>query len=82
MANGIKFKMNFINKMLRSTTIDFKRKTFYLDFLFLFVCVWTLISSGSEVQYYLFKFIGSDSSTLYGSVFEDAIAGCLHLINI
>lgn len=66
--------MNFINKILRSTTIDFKRKTFYLDFLFLFVCVWTLISSGSEVQYYLFKFIGSDSSTLYGSVFEDAIA--------
>ncbi|HEI8945153.1 hypothetical protein [Citrobacter freundii] len=66
--------MNFINKIFRSTTVDFKRKTFYLDFLFLFVCVWTLISSGSEVQYYLFKFIGSDSSTLYGSVFEDAIA--------
>lgn len=57
MANGIKFKMNFINKMLRSTTIDFKRKTFYLDFLFLFVCVWTLISSGSEVQYYLLNLL-------------------------
>lgn len=66
--------MNIINNLFSTAPVDLKRKTFYCDFLFLFVCVWTLISSGSEVQYYLFKFINSDSSTLYGSVFEDAIA--------
>lgn len=66
--------MKIINALFSTVTVDLKRKTFYLDLLFLFVCVWTLIASGSEAQYYLFKFINSDSSTLYGSVFEDAIA--------
>ncbi|EPO1083727.1 hypothetical protein [Cronobacter dublinensis] len=66
--------MNVINNILATAVVDLKRKTFYLDFLFLFICVWTLIASGSEAQYYLFKFINSDSSSLYGSVFEDAIA--------
>ncbi|HDM8291156.1 TPA: hypothetical protein P0N70_003172 [Yersinia enterocolitica] len=66
--------MNKIKLFFKNNTINFKRKTFYLDFLFLFICVWTLITSGAEVQNYLFKFIDSDSSTLYGSAFEEAIA--------
>jgi hypothetical protein len=62
--------MNFLS----GCNINFRTKSFYLDFFFLFVCVWTLLSVGSDIQYYLFKFIGSDSSTLYGSAFEDAVA--------
>ncbi|ELM3746890.1 hypothetical protein RYR27_001343, partial [Yersinia ruckeri] len=66
--------MNKIKLFFQNNTINFKRKTLYIDFLFVYICVWTLITSGAEVQNYLFKFIDSDSSTLYGSAFEEAIA--------
>ncbi|OTA19343.1 hypothetical protein Xbed_02385 [Xenorhabdus beddingii] len=66
--------MTIILNFLRMIRINLRRKTSYLDFCFIFLCIWTLTSVGSEAQYYLFKFISSDSSTLYGSAFEDAIA--------
>ncbi|NIG34764.1 hypothetical protein F3J42_12780 [Pantoea sp. Ap-959] len=53
--------------------ISLNRKTSYLDLLFIFICLWTITSIGSQVQFYIFKFISSDSSNLYGSAFEEAI---------
>jgi len=66
--------MNLIDEITKIYRMLFRKRTSHLDFLFIFFCVWTLISVGEEAQYYLFKFIGSDSATLYGSAFEDAIA--------
>lgn len=66
--------MNLTEVIAKFKKILSRKRTSHLDFLFIFFCVWTLISVGGEAQYYLFKFIGSDSATLYGSAFEDAIA--------
>ncbi len=66
--------MQIIESISRIINTLFRRRSSYLDFCFIYLCVWTLLSVGGQAQYYIFKFIGSDSSTLYGSAFENAIA--------
>ncbi|HII0416288.1 TPA: hypothetical protein ACYX8M_000063 [Klebsiella pneumoniae] len=45
-----------------------------LDFLFISLCIWVLLIAGTNIQFYIFKLINSDSNSVYGSVFENAIA--------
>ncbi|MBD0902430.1 hypothetical protein HA444_07345 [Klebsiella grimontii] len=45
-----------------------------LDFLLIFICIWMLLTAGSNLQLYLFKLINSDNNSIYGSVFENAVA--------
>ncbi len=59
---------------LTTTIRKLRSVSFCFDFLFLFVSVWTLINSGSLAQYYIFKLLGSDSPSIYGSAFENGLA--------
>lgn len=63
-----------ISAHLTTTIKKFRSVTFCIDFLFLFACVWTLINAGSLAQYYIFKLLGSDSPSIYGSAFENGLA--------
>lgn len=64
---------NVILERAVDTIKKLRDKRFCLDFLFLFLSTWTLISAGSLAQAYIFKFITSDSYSIYNSAFESAI---------
>ncbi len=64
-----------INKELqRLTKIILTKKILLIDFLFLFICTWTLITSGASFQKYAFNFINNNDSNIYDSSFNNSIA--------